>query len=259
MDSNARSLREGKGYGEPLQASIVVSRLNLQLAPPSSPIGNAQKSLSQERDRWFESGSLQQTVRLSLEFASLRRASSWPMRPLYPATSAARMATSRRSIRSPLGASSLGRLPISRSAPPIEDDQSDATLRISSQDRQRVINRAPPRFCDCNERQVSTQLSRSRRVLRTASMGHEERFPRPRPNGRCGFRKRSLADDSGTQTFGSGSKTRTEPYRNVRGPFHERDDITPRGFAPTSGHRYRREAAPVTLAGRRGAFRSTQA
>ena len=29
---------------------------------PPSPIGNAQMSLSQERDRWFESGSLQQRV-----------------------------------------------------------------------------------------------------------------------------------------------------------------------------------------------------
>jgi len=29
MDSNSRSLREGKGYGEPLQASIAVSGLNL--------------------------------------------------------------------------------------------------------------------------------------------------------------------------------------------------------------------------------------
>jgi hypothetical protein len=28
-DSNSRSLREGKGYGEPLQASIAVSDLNL--------------------------------------------------------------------------------------------------------------------------------------------------------------------------------------------------------------------------------------
>jgi hypothetical protein len=36
------------------------------VAPPfvsPSPIGNAQKSLSQERDRWFESGSLQRRVR----------------------------------------------------------------------------------------------------------------------------------------------------------------------------------------------------
>jgi len=30
---------------------------------PPSPIGNAQKSLSQERDRWFESGSLHRRVR----------------------------------------------------------------------------------------------------------------------------------------------------------------------------------------------------
>jgi hypothetical protein len=28
-DSNSRSLREGKGYGQPLQASIAVSDLNL--------------------------------------------------------------------------------------------------------------------------------------------------------------------------------------------------------------------------------------
>jgi hypothetical protein len=40
--------------------------------PPSS-IGNTQKSLSQERDRWFESGSLQQTVSLSLDFSFLYR------------------------------------------------------------------------------------------------------------------------------------------------------------------------------------------
>jgi hypothetical protein len=39
------------------------------------------------------------------------------------------------------------------------------------------------------------QLNRSRRVLRTAGMGHKERFPRPRPNGRCGFRKRPFAAD----------------------------------------------------------------
>ena len=34
------------------------------MAPPfvPSPIGDAQKSLSQERDRWFESGSLQRGV-----------------------------------------------------------------------------------------------------------------------------------------------------------------------------------------------------
>ena len=61
-DSNSRSLREGTGYGEPLQGSIAVSNLNLKVAlpfVPPPPIGNVQKSLSQERDRWFESGSLQ--------------------------------------------------------------------------------------------------------------------------------------------------------------------------------------------------------
>jgi len=36
---------------------------------PPSPIGNAQKSLSQERDRWFESGSLQRRVRVSSNLA----------------------------------------------------------------------------------------------------------------------------------------------------------------------------------------------
>ena len=64
-DRNSRSLREGTGYGEPLQASIAVSNLNLKVAlpfVPPPPIGNAQKSLSQERDRWFESGSLQERV-----------------------------------------------------------------------------------------------------------------------------------------------------------------------------------------------------
>jgi len=59
-DSNSRSLREGKGYGQPLQASIAVSDLNLQVAPPFMPLSwQAQKSISQERDRWFESGSLE--------------------------------------------------------------------------------------------------------------------------------------------------------------------------------------------------------
>ena len=64
-DSNSRSLREGTGYGEPLQGSIAVSNLNLKVAlpfVPPPPIGNVQKSLSQERDRWFESGSLQERV-----------------------------------------------------------------------------------------------------------------------------------------------------------------------------------------------------
>ena len=37
------------------------------------------------------------------------------------------------------------------------------------------------------ERPVSTQLSRSRRVSQTAGVGHEDQFPPPRPNGRCGL------------------------------------------------------------------------
>ena len=57
-DSNSRSLREGKGYGEPLQPSIAVSGLNLV----SGSAFRAAVSEWQERDRWFESGSLQQRV-----------------------------------------------------------------------------------------------------------------------------------------------------------------------------------------------------
>jgi len=52
----ARSALIGSRWGP------AVSGLNLQVARlfvPPSPIGNAQKSLSEERDRWFESDSLQ--------------------------------------------------------------------------------------------------------------------------------------------------------------------------------------------------------
>src|SRR5262245_52943585 len=38
-----------------------------------------------------------------------------------------------------------------------------------------------------------TQLSRSRRALGTASMGHQERFPPTRPSASCGFRKETIA------------------------------------------------------------------
>src|SRR3984893_18427040 len=40
---------------------------------PPSPIGNAQKNPSQERDRWFESGSLQRRVCLASAFHAYRR------------------------------------------------------------------------------------------------------------------------------------------------------------------------------------------
>jgi hypothetical protein len=59
LDSNSRSLREGKGYGEPLQASIAVSGLNLVSGSVSGSAFRAAVSEWQERDRWFESGSLQ--------------------------------------------------------------------------------------------------------------------------------------------------------------------------------------------------------
>src|SRR6516164_839437 len=39
------------------------------------------------------------------------------------------------------------------------------------------------------------------------ALGHEERFPRRRLSGRCGFRKQSVAvDNQATWAFGSGSK-----------------------------------------------------
>jgi hypothetical protein len=42
---------------------------------------------------------------------------------------------------------------------------------------------------------VPTLLSLSRGVLRSACMGHEDAFPRRRPNGRCRIQKRSVAAD----------------------------------------------------------------
>ena len=40
---------------------------------PPSPIGNAEKSLSQERDRWFESVSLRRRVCLTSSFHGCKR------------------------------------------------------------------------------------------------------------------------------------------------------------------------------------------
>ena len=40
---------------------------------------------------------------------------------------------------------------------------------------------------------ASHQLSRSRRVLRTAGMGREDPFPRPGPSGRCRFSQTTFA------------------------------------------------------------------
>ena len=56
---------KGKAMGCHSRQALPSLDLNLLVAPPlvrPSPIGNAQKSLSQERDRWFESGSLQRRV-----------------------------------------------------------------------------------------------------------------------------------------------------------------------------------------------------
>jgi hypothetical protein len=57
--------------------------------------------------------------------------------------------------------------------------------------------------------QVATLLSRSRRILRTAGMGHEERFPPPRLSDRYGFSKETVARVPGTD--------RDAPIPAVRG------------------------------------------
>jgi len=43
----------------------------IQLIGPASPFGNSRETLSSERYRWFEFGSLQQTVGVSLDFSFL--------------------------------------------------------------------------------------------------------------------------------------------------------------------------------------------
>ena len=47
------------------------------------------------------------------------------------------------------------------------------------------------------ERQKSTQLSRSRRGLRTAGVGHEHALPQPRLSARCWFSQRTFAGARG--------------------------------------------------------------
>ena len=48
-----------------------------------------------------------------------------------------------------------------------------------------------------SEGRQSTQTSRSRRVLRTAGVEHEDQFPPPRVSGRCGFSRETFAGTRG--------------------------------------------------------------
>jgi hypothetical protein len=48
-----------------------------------------------------------------------------------------------------------------------------------------------------NERPESTQLSPSRRRLRTAGVGHEDTFPRPTLSARCRISQRTFARTRG--------------------------------------------------------------
>jgi len=62
FDAHARAFELFKGA---CTRGIYDNMKTAVMAPPfvsPSPIGNAQKSLSQERDRWFESASLQRRV-----------------------------------------------------------------------------------------------------------------------------------------------------------------------------------------------------
>ena len=131
-DSNLRSLREGKGYGQPLQASIAVSGLNLV----SGSTFRAAVSEWQERDRWFESGSLQRRVRFISE-------------PLPP-TSGASTACCGRARRCRPNPS---RRPKDLPAP-----QGDATRTVLTAALVVVICKCRTReaFCDANRCPVST-------------------------------------------------------------------------------------------------------
>ena len=71
------------------------------------------------------------------------------------------------------------------------------------------------------EGSLFTQLSRSRRGLRTAAMGHEERFPPTRLSAGCGFRKETIA--------GRRRNGQDAPLRAIRGTEIERQGSTHSG------------------------------
>jgi hypothetical protein len=61
--------------GGPPKSILAISDLTLGGSTDRAdvPIGNAQQSLLQQRDRWFESGSLQRRVCLASAFHAYRR------------------------------------------------------------------------------------------------------------------------------------------------------------------------------------------
>jgi hypothetical protein len=67
--------------------------------------------------------------------------------------------------------------------------ETSGTSRLSSQLRFRRCSVAPMRR---GEGPFTTQMTYPSCHRGMAGMGHEERFPRPRLSGRCGFGKRSL-------------------------------------------------------------------
>src|SRR5712671_3017240 len=60
----------GTAMGGPPKSILAISDLTLGGSTDRAdvPIGNAQQSLLQQRDRWFESGSLQRRVRCEPDF-----------------------------------------------------------------------------------------------------------------------------------------------------------------------------------------------
>ena len=60
-DSNHRSRRERNGHGRAPESILAISDLTLGGSTDRAdvPIGNAQQSLLQQRDKWLESGSVQ--------------------------------------------------------------------------------------------------------------------------------------------------------------------------------------------------------
>jgi len=80
----------------------------------------------------------------------------------------------------------------------------------------------------------STRLTRSRRVSRTAGVGHEERFPPPSLRGSCWFQKRSAVvgdwAKAGFWSFGSGS----EPFDGAMMGSRPRREGTAAGMSRAS-------------------------
>jgi hypothetical protein len=77
-DSNSRSHRERNGR-EKAPGDLAISDLNFKWLrlPGDVPIGSARQSLSQQRDRWFESALLQRRVLCEPDFVDEASATRW--------------------------------------------------------------------------------------------------------------------------------------------------------------------------------------